>query len=105
MLASSKCEQFFFVKNQKYECGRRLEIKIRILFYAENSRTVALIVRQIKFGTVKDHWHIPASFIWTVILSDEAFKYDDGLKFWAYVGTNAELLCMELCNFCNAIYL
>jgi hypothetical protein len=44
-----------------------------------------------KFGTVKYHGHI--SFTW-IILAGEAFKY--GVKFWCYVGTNAELLCVEI---------
>jgi hypothetical protein len=39
---------------------------------------------------------IPTSFIWIVILSDEAFKYDDGEEFWGYVGTDSELLCKIL---------
>jgi hypothetical protein len=32
-------------------------------------------------------------------LFEEAFKYGDGATFWGYVGTNAELLCVEFCNF------
>jgi hypothetical protein len=39
-----------------------------------------------------------ASFIWIAILFDEGFKYGDGAKFWGYIGTNAEALCIELCN-------
>jgi hypothetical protein len=42
---------------------------------------------------------ISATWIWIVILFDEAFKYDDGEKFWGYVGTSTELLCLEFCNF------
>jgi hypothetical protein len=42
---------------------------------------------------------IPTSFIWIIILFDAVFKYDDGVKFWGYVGINAEPLCVELCNF------
>jgi hypothetical protein len=41
---------------------------------------------------------IPASFIWITLIA-EAFKYDDGAKFCGYVGTNAEPLCIKLCNF------
>jgi hypothetical protein len=35
-------------------------------------------------------------------LFDEAFKYGDGAKLWGYVGTSAELLCVEYCKLCNA---
>jgi hypothetical protein len=38
-------------------------------------------------------------FIWIIILFYEAFKYDDGSKFWGYVGTNTEPPCVEFCNF------
>jgi hypothetical protein len=38
--------------------------------------------------------NIPTSFIWIIILFDEAFKYDEGVNFWGYVGTNAEPLCV-----------
>jgi hypothetical protein len=42
---------------------------------------------------------IPASFILIIVFFDEAFKYDDCAKFWGYVGTNAEPVCVEFCNF------
>jgi hypothetical protein len=42
---------------------------------------------------------IPTSFIWIIIFFDEAFEYGGISKFWGYVGTNAELLCVEFCNF------
>jgi hypothetical protein len=29
----------------------------------------------------------------------EAIKYGNGMKFGGYVGTNAEPLCVEFCNF------
>jgi hypothetical protein len=32
-------------------------------------------------------------------LNEEAFKYDDGVKFLGYGGTNAEPFCIEYCNF------
>jgi hypothetical protein len=32
-------------------------------------------------------------------LFDAIFKYDDGAKFWGYVGINAEPLCVEFYNF------
>jgi hypothetical protein len=41
---------------------------------------------------------ICTSSIWITILFDEAFKCD-GAKFWRYVGTHAESLCLEFCNF------
>jgi hypothetical protein len=53
-----------------------------------------------KFGTVKDYGHgMPTSFIWIIILFDEAFKYSNSEKYQGYVGTYTELLCVELCNF------
>jgi hypothetical protein len=53
------------------------------------------------FGKVKDHGHTYISFIWIIILFDAVFnKYDDGAKFWGYVGINAEPLCVEFCTFC-----
>jgi hypothetical protein len=47
--------KIIFVRNKKYEHGGRLKVKIHILFYRGNSWIVAL--RQMKFGTVKDHGH------------------------------------------------
>jgi hypothetical protein len=43
------------------------------------------------------HWKImgiPTSFIWIIILFDEAFKYCDDAKFWSFVVAHAELLCV-----------
>jgi hypothetical protein len=37
---------------------------------------------------------ISKGFIWIIILFDEAFKYDDGVKFWGYVGMNPEPFCI-----------
>jgi hypothetical protein len=56
-----------YEKNKKYEHVGQFKFKIHILFHADNSWTVAL--RQIQFGTVKDHGHT-YSLIWTVILLD-----------------------------------
>jgi hypothetical protein len=42
---------------------------------------------------------VPKNFIRIVILLDEAFKYGDSAKYWRYVGTNIELLCVDVCNF------
>jgi hypothetical protein len=39
---------------------------------------------------------MPTSFIWIVVSFLEAFKYGDGAKFWSYVRTDAEPLCVEL---------
>jgi hypothetical protein len=41
---------------------------------------------------------MPTSFIWITILFNEASKYDDATKFWDYVETNNEPLCVEFCN-------
>jgi hypothetical protein len=77
-------------------CG--LKLKILVLFYGDNSWTIAL--GQIKFGTVKDKdIGLPTSFIWINVLFHKAFKCGDGTKFWGYVRTNAEPLYVEFCNF------
>jgi hypothetical protein len=75
----------------------RLKFIIHILFYGNNSWTVALVVRQMKSGTVKQHgrnykFYLNYYLVWRI------FKYDDGAKFWGYAGTNAEPLCVELCT-------
>jgi hypothetical protein len=47
------------------------------------------------------HWNIvdiPTGFICIVIFFDGAFEYVVGAKIRGYVGTNAELLCVKLCN-------
>jgi hypothetical protein len=41
---------------------------------------------------------IPTTFIWIIIFFNRAFEYGN-ISMWDYVGTNAELLCVELCNF------
>jgi hypothetical protein len=41
---------------------------------------------------------ISTSFIWVIILSDEAYKCGDGAEFWGYVAINAEPLCAYVCN-------
>jgi hypothetical protein len=82
------------MKNQKYARGWRFNMKIRILFYGDNSWTVTL--RQVKFGTVRDHRHIYKFLIF--ILRGECFKYSDGAKFWGYVGANSEPLYVEFCG-------
>jgi hypothetical protein len=48
---------------------------------------------------------IPTGFIWTIVFVGEAFEYCGGSKFWGYVGTNAEPLCIEFCNLCHVIHL
>jgi hypothetical protein len=47
----------------------------------------------------KQIMEIPTSFIWIIILFDEAFRHGDVESFWGYVGTNAETFCVEFCNF------
>jgi hypothetical protein len=42
---------------QKCERGGRFTFKIHVLFYEDNSLTIALTFRETKFGTVKDHGH------------------------------------------------
>jgi hypothetical protein len=51
-----------------------------------------------KSDRVKDHGHT-YKFYLNNFLFDKAFKYDDGVKFWGNDGTNAEPLCVRLCNF------
>jgi hypothetical protein len=33
-----------------------------------------------------------------IVLFDKTFKYGDGAKFWGYIKTNAEPLCVEFSN-------
>jgi hypothetical protein len=61
------------VKTQKYENDRQLKFKINIIFYGDNSWTVAL--RRTKFGKVKDHG-IPTSLI-CIIFFNRRFEYSD----------------------------
>jgi hypothetical protein len=37
-------------------------------------------------------------FILIIFLFEDAIKYGKGVKFWGYVGTKAESLCVEFCN-------
>jgi hypothetical protein len=37
-----KFNETIFVKNKKYERGCRLKVKVHILFYGDNSRTIAV---------------------------------------------------------------
>jgi hypothetical protein len=41
---------------------------------------------------------IPTSCICIIVLFDISFKYDITTKFWGYAETNAEPLCVEICN-------
>jgi hypothetical protein len=65
------------VKNQTYESGGLLEVKIHILFYRYHSITVAF--RQMNFGSVKKVKNVSTSgFIWIIIKFEKSFKYGDG---------------------------
>jgi hypothetical protein len=80
----------------------RLQVKIHISFCSDNSRTAA--TRHIIFGAI-EVMHIRTSFIWTTIISDEAFKYGNGTKIlrlgWDIHLTN---VCIIMC-FCSMSYL
>jgi hypothetical protein len=54
-----------------------------------------LDLEQMKFSFVKEI-DIPTSFIWIIILFDEAFKYGDGAKFRGHASANAEPICRIL---------
>jgi hypothetical protein len=41
---------------------------------------------------------VTKGFILIIPLFDEAFKYGDDGEFCAYVGTNAEPLCVQICK-------
>jgi hypothetical protein len=48
------------------------------------------------------HWKImdiPISFSWIIIFFDGTFEYGDASTFWGYVGINAEMFYVKLCNF------
>jgi hypothetical protein len=64
-------------------------IKIHVLLYGDHSWTAAF--KEVKSGTVKIIG-IPLSFIWYVMLFDDAFIYGYGAKFWGYVCANAEIV-------------
>jgi hypothetical protein len=84
-----------------YEHGGQLKVKIHILFYGDNSWTVAL--SQKKFGTIEDH-DKPTRFIWFIILFDRAFKYADGENFgvmWGQMLNHS----VEYCNFVQCLHL
>jgi hypothetical protein len=42
---------------------------------------------------------IPTSFVWIIILFNEAFKYGESAKFLDYVGASPEPLFVEFCSF------
>jgi hypothetical protein len=48
-----------FSGKKKYESGGRFEVKIRILFYGEDSEPLHLVklVQLVQFGTAKGHGH------------------------------------------------
>jgi hypothetical protein len=81
---------------KKYEHGGRLNVKVNILFYGENSWIVAR--RQTKICTLKII-DIPTGFIWTIIFFDGAFECGGISKCLGYVPTSAELLLVEFCCF------
>jgi hypothetical protein len=82
------------VKSQKYKHGRQLKVKINILFYGETHKPLHL-----------DKWNLvqyrimDMSSIWITNFIDKAFIYGNSAKSWGYIGTNAEALCAEFCNF------
>jgi hypothetical protein len=94
---SSKEEQLlirpFFCEKRKIRMRRAVEI--HILFYGDNSWTLAR--RHVKFYATKNHRHIH-NFISIVIFFDEAFKYGDDANLWGYVGRTADPFCVEFCN-------
>jgi hypothetical protein len=72
--------------------------KLKFTFYFMYRTLEQLLL--VKWSAV--HWNImviglPYSFIWIIIFLDGAFEYAGISRF--YVGTNAELLCVEFCNF------
>jgi hypothetical protein len=71
------------VKNQKYESGGCLKVKILLYFYEGNSRSVQ--PSKIKSGTVKITG-TPTHFMQIIISFDEVFKYGHDATFLAYGG-------------------
>jgi hypothetical protein len=101
---SSKDEQLLkrplLRKTKKYEHAGRL--KLKHTFYSMERTHKQLYLD--KWSLV--HWNILymlTSLIWIVVFFDGTFEYGGGSKFWGYVWSNAELLCVEVCNFvqCN----
>lgn len=70
------------MKNEKYERGEWLDVKIHILFYLSNSWNLELIVRRTSFGTVKDNGHTYKFYLHNFLFY-EASKYGVGANFGA----------------------
>jgi hypothetical protein len=64
------------------------------MFCEDNSRNVAL--KQMKFRTVKHEGHNHKIYL---NYFTKLFEFGDDTEFWVYVGTNAEPLRVEVCDF------
>jgi hypothetical protein len=84
------------MKIQRYEHGGRLTFKTHILFMTTTHEIFHLEKRSLVQWNTMD---IPTSYIWIIIFFDRAFEYGGGSKFWGYVGTKAESLCVEFYSF------
>jgi hypothetical protein len=85
------------VKNQKYERGGCIKVKILIYFYKGNSRSVQL--SKIKSGKVKITG-TPTYFMQIIISFDEVFKYGHDAKFLAYGGQTLNH-SVQFCDFAH----
>jgi hypothetical protein len=90
-----------FVRIQKYEHGWRFKVTIHILFYGENSWTVALSQSFVHLIMMD----VTTSFIWIIIFFDGAFEYGGISKLWGYVGTNVEYFVWNSVILCSVVYL
>jgi hypothetical protein len=79
------------VRNQSYERGSKLKVKIQISFVETIQEPLFLDRWSLAEQNIMD---MPKSFIWIINLFDEPLTYDSGEKFWGYVGTNAEPFCV-----------
>jgi hypothetical protein len=87
------CKLVDIQMKNSFKCGCRLKVKIYVLFYENNSWTIAF--RQKNFVKYMD---IRTTFI-VITVFREALKHGYGAKYWVYAGINAEQFCIEFFNF------
>jgi hypothetical protein len=83
-------------RTKKYEHDGRLNLNFTFCFMDRTQETLHVDKRSLAIWNTMD---IPASLIWISICFEEAFEDGKDAKWWGYVVTNAEPLCVEFCNF------
>jgi hypothetical protein len=67
---------------------------LKFTFYYFMERTNEPLYSEKRSSIQRKIMEISASFTWITTVSDAPFEYGGGSKFWGYVGTNAEPLCV-----------